>query len=131
MITCRYCDKEVSEPDATKTLSYWNAQEFVCHRSCKESGERDEAFDCQVIDADCNDCKYFLRAQAGIPRWTGRQFMISTNIVNGWCARFYRITRAWPHSWTGRECFTHRRQSMDLIKPKPPNEIIQRNPDHT
>jgi len=122
MSVCRYCERPVDELDAVKTLPYWNysqselaLSEFVCHAGCKISGEKQEAYDCQVIDADCNDCRYFLRAAPGIPKWTGRNFTLCTNIVNGWCARFSRITCAWPHSWTGRECFVHRREPIDII----------------
>lgn len=94
---CRYCGK----PGATiKTLAYWNQTPDICHPECKAAGERQEAIDCQVIDADCNDCIHFQRGQiiGGIPK-----------AITGHCGKFNKPTMAYPHFWTGRECFEHRR----------------------
>jgi hypothetical protein len=60
---CRYCFKEVDRSDAIITNSYWGKGRriFICHKVCKKEGEKDEAYECQKIDANCNDCKFFDR----------------------------------------------------------------------
>lgn len=94
---CRYCGK----PGASvRTLAYWNQTPDLCHAECKSPGEKQEAIDCQVLDADCNDCVHFQRGKiiGGIPK-----------AFSGHCLKFDRPTTAYPHFWTGRECFEHRR----------------------
>ena len=34
---------------------------FPVHKACKQQAMKDEAYECQVIDADCNDCRHFDR----------------------------------------------------------------------
>jgi len=108
---CRYCGK----PGASvATLSYWNQVKCLCHPDCKLTGEREEAIDCQTIDADCNDCLYFKRGEL-VKRWLsgmrdGKATLVLVNmgIVRGYCLKFNRPTEAFPHMSTGRECFQHR-----------------------
>lgn len=95
---CRYCANRVAETDAVATHSYWHGAKFSSHKSCKASGEIAEAFECQMIDADCNDCRHFNRGQ-----------IIGKEIWSGHCQKFNRETKAYPKKWTGRECFEHRR----------------------
>lgn len=100
MNTCRYCNQSIDDLDKVKTLAYWFGTEFVSHRHCQLQGEKQEAIDCQIIDADCNDCKYFVRGQRidSVPK--GQR---------GQCLKFNKPTVAYPHTWTGRDCFEHRR----------------------
>lgn len=100
MNPCRYCDKPI-EGEPARTLAYWSQTPCVCHPECKQAGERQEAIDCQTIDADCNDCKHFERGSE-IVRSIPKGF-------SGRCAKFDRPTAAYPKTWTGRECFEHRR----------------------
>jgi len=99
-MNCRYCNKLIDDADWVTTLAYWNQTPDVCHSGCKQSGERQEAIDCQTIDADCNDCKHFKRGQiiGGIPK-----------AISGRCLLDDTVTYAYPHFWTGKECFEHRR----------------------
>ena len=99
-MSCRYCSSILTLEDATTTLSYWNQFVFFCHKICKQSGERQEAIDCQTIDASCNDCKHFQRGKiiGGIPK-----------TFDGHCLKFDKPTVAYPHYWHGKECFEHRR----------------------
>lgn len=57
---CRYCG-EIPNKNI-RTLSYWKSVHFISCPECKVDGEKQEAIDCQIIDADCNDCKHFQRA---------------------------------------------------------------------
>jgi len=113
---CRYCGKEGA---TIVTLCYWNQTPAWCHDECKVSGERQEAIDCQTIDADCNDCLYYQRGQQApkvvssirTPRGKTRTVTYQPNtIINGHCKKFNKPTTAYPHTWTGMECFEHRRQ---------------------
>lgn len=112
-MNCRYCNQEVTTP--IKTLSYWNQHPFICHVECKVSGERQEAIDCQTIDADCNDCKYFQRGEV-VKRWLSAMInkkagvlLVNMGIIKGHCLKFDRPTEAYPHASTGWDCFEHRR----------------------
>lgn len=101
-MNCRYCDQEIEAGLEVKTYSYWWHMPFVCHAECQKSGELQEAMDCQTIDADCNDCIWLKRSGKEIPRSIPRAFI-------GTCLKFNKSTVAYPHFWTGRECFEHRR----------------------
>lgn len=90
--TCRYCKQEIlNEPVITKgyTYSIW----FISHKECKSEGEKEEAYQVQKIDADCNDCKYFNRLQ-------GNQ---------GTCRKFNKEVTANPNFSSGHDCFIHRK----------------------
>lgn len=113
---CRYCDCTVQEAEAVITFSYWHGNPFICHRECKDAGMKQEAFDCQSIDSDCNDCKHFRRGEL-IKRdfWDcglGRMVSVNTEVWTGHCLKFDRETRAYPMKWTGRACFEHRRAQI-------------------
>jgi hypothetical protein len=97
MTICRYCDKPVNNP--VVTISYWGGLTFYCHAECKQAGLRSEAFECQCIDADCNDCKHFIREKMGINK----------SIWYGQCKKFNKLTEAYPNKWRGLECFEHRK----------------------
>ena len=113
MNICRYCLKALENP--VKTVSYWSHISDVCHAECKVDGEKSEAIECQIIDADCNDCKYFKRGKI-IPLSDnclnqiklGKVPKFSSEAWNGHCLKFDRETVAFPNKWTGRECFQHR-----------------------
>src|SRR2546421_532208 len=49
-----------------------------------------EAYECQVVDADCNDCKHFRRGA-----------LVAKEAWSGHCLKFDRETRAYPKKWTG------------------------------
>lgn len=115
MNTCRYCSNPVEPADAVRTLSYWNQHEYVCHAACKNDGERQEAIDCQTIDADCNDCKHFKRGElvkrwlAGMVDGKSKNILVNMGFARGHCLRFDTPTIARPHMSSGLHCFEHRR----------------------
>lgn len=96
--TCRYCGKPASAADAAVTHSYWSAVAFTCHKACKVDGDKQEAFECQCLDADCNDCRHFQRGQR-LGKWASE----------GLCLKFNRPTKAYPNFCSGWPCFEHRR----------------------
>jgi hypothetical protein len=96
-LVCRYCDQPLAYEEAVVTRAYWWGNYFLCHERCKAPGEREEALECQKIDADCNDCRHFKRERAG--KFTG----------SGVCLKFNQQTESYPHMSTGRPCFEHRR----------------------
>ena len=98
MSSCRYCRLEISASDKAVTFSYWSAIKYDCHKSCKQDGERQEAFECQILDADCNDCRHFVRGS-----------LVKKSSFNGHCVKFNKPTKAFPKQSTGHKCFEHRR----------------------
>ncbi len=94
---CRYCGQLVRH-DAAITHGYWTGLPFLCHQACREAGQKDEARECQTIDADCNDCRFFERGK-----------LAAKEIWTGYCAHWQGPTRAFPKKWTGRPCFVHRK----------------------
>lgn len=116
-MTCRYCNKPIEESDRVVTHSYWQGLPFDCHKACKDAGVKQESLDCQLIDADCNDCKHFKRAWQAEKRheWSlniHQEWIVLTHkpeVWHGLCLKFNRPTEAYPNKWTGRECFEHRR----------------------
>ena len=90
---CRYCNKIIKENEFTITQSYWKALWFPCHKSCKDAGYKQEAYDCQCIDSDCNDCKYFKRDKGN----------------KGQCLKYNIAVHTSPNFCSGFECFKHRK----------------------
>lgn len=117
-MNCRYCDKPIPPGEEVGTFAYWSATPDVCHRACKDVGVRREAFECQLIDADCNDCRHYQRGRLAekvvslLRTKDGRieEVIHKPNIiVGGHCLKFDRPTVAQPNKWSGLECFEHRR----------------------
>lgn len=117
-LNCRYCQQPLLPEDSVRTLSYWSGVEFICHKSCKVAGEKQEAFDCQLIDADCNDCKHYKRGTLA-PKVISKLHRKDGTVVDvifqpnyfigGQCLKFNRPVIAQPNKWSGLECFEHRR----------------------
>lgn len=118
-MNCRYCDLPVAESERATTHSYWQGLPFDCHKSCKDAGVKQEAFDCQVIDADCNDCKHFKRGKirpiqiSRYKNFRGEmvEVIFKPEIFDGHCLKFDRTTKAFPNKWSNLECFEHRRST--------------------
>lgn len=129
---CRYCDKPVlTESEAAITHSYWQGLPFICHKACKDAGGKQEAFDCQVIDADCNDCRHYKRGKLAsrvvslLRRTDGTTVEVShqPNIfIGGRCLKFDKPTVAQPNKWSGLECFEHRR-NFGVASPAPASPL--------
>ena len=104
---CRFCGKELGK-DKIPVRAYWyrnyrltkeeqDNRLFYSHKNCLENGKNEEAYLCQCIDADCNDCKYF----------TGTGF-IGKEIRIGHCDKLHKEVKAYPNFCSGHECFIHR-----------------------
>ncbi len=98
--SCYYCKKLVSEEDTAITVGYWTKVKNICHKACKVAGDKEQAYECQCIDADCNDCKYFERDKK-----------IAKGIFSGKCLKFNKKVKAYPVFATGHDCFEHRRDN--------------------
>jgi|SRR5579864_56129 len=96
---CRYCRKEVTRETAAITGSYWGGFTFLCHASCRIEGERCEAYACQLIDADCNDCSHF----------TSERVSSGGEVRYGHCGKFDKPVVARPNFCSSLDCFEHRR----------------------
>lgn len=115
-MNCRYCQQPING-EIAKTFSYWNKVEDVCHLGCKVVGEKEEAYDCQRIDADCNDCKHFKRGSLApktvsklrTPDGRIEEVTFQEQWFYGHCLKFDKATIGQPNKWTGKKCFEHRR----------------------
>jgi hypothetical protein len=87
---CRHCGKEVSEGDFAIHNTYWQSLWAPCHAGCRDAGMKEEAYECQTVDADCNDCKHFVRG-ALINKWAWA----------GHCSKHDRPTHGLPNFCSG------------------------------
>ena len=93
---CRFCKKGDTDD---VYFSYWRAIKFPCHTACKAKGVAEEAYECQLIDADCNDCKNFRR---------GRQTK-TKGCWYGWCDKKDIDVVALVNFASSYDCFEHRK----------------------
>jgi hypothetical protein len=103
---CRFCDKEILEgQELAYAPSYWwsRGDIYPCHAECKKEGKAREAYDCQLIDADCNDCKFFNRRE-------NSKWVCYGSCSNPKSDEFNKDVKAYPNNATGRECFVHRQE---------------------
>lgn len=110
---CRYCQKRIWFK-AVKARSYWEkGTRQLSHARCLVTGFERECIECQKLDADCNDCRYF-KAERN-----------RKHIRYGICMRPKRpegfrdsIHAGWPHviarpgSATLMPCFHHRKDEL-------------------
>lgn len=98
-LRCRYCEKPISKDEAVITKGYWLSSWYICHKDCRQEGEKEEAFDCQNIDSDCNDCLHFSR----IKGFQGLCLLKNKNVV------------ANANFCSGYDCFVHRKTNFDKL----------------
>jgi hypothetical protein len=98
---CRGCKKPVGADDFVVWHTYWKAYWAPAHKACLEEGLKEEAYLCQCIDADCNDCRYFDRG----PR-------VASGVFEGVCKVTGVKVVGRPNFATGRPCFAHRRDGV-------------------
>lgn len=91
---CNVCKKRISEEDFDVAYSYWYALMIPKHKNCST---KNDIIECQKIDADCNDCKYFKRGN-----------LESKGIFNGECLKFNKPVKAYPKFCSNHKCFIHR-----------------------
>jgi len=89
---CRFC-KGKSLNNTTITKSYWWSLWSICCKDCKQEGEKEESYECQKIDSDCNDCGYFKRIKG----------------LEGNCKKFNKSVTARPNFCSSYDCFVHRK----------------------
>jgi hypothetical protein len=90
---CRGCAKPLMADTFAIWTTYWWGFHMPCHKGCRDQGMKDEAYECQLIDADCNDCRHFKRH-------SGNQ---------GTCLKFDKQTSAHAVFCSGYPCFEHRK----------------------
>jgi hypothetical protein len=110
MTICRYCEQAVAPDEAVPTVSYWKAVPFVAHPACRVAGYKREAYECQCLDADCNDCTFFTRSRmVGKEIWIGRCANAARQ-PQGHAKLDGESVHAFPNFSSGHPCFVHRRQ---------------------
>lgn len=133
-LSCRHCGKPVRREESGVIVGYWTPIWFIAHKECEKLGKADEAYQCQKIDRDCNDCKHFERGQRNkrfsnefildpskYDIYSGNQQadaeeqkrymkdLLFVGSYDGRCLKFDRPATAWPGQFTGKECFEHRK----------------------
>jgi len=108
---CRYCKKELSEENFEFSTTYWSPMLAPCcnNNACKESGEKQEAYECQNIDKNCNECKYFERIEfsSNIIAQTANIFG-NIGCYIGECKQKKIKVGANRNIFQGMDCFVHR-----------------------
>ena len=88
---CRATKKKLDKSDAVVAHGYWTPNcWFPIHKDLKREYELSEAYECQKIDAACNDCGFFDRA-------------------NSWCNKLNKPTHPAPNFCQNNSCFVHRK----------------------
>lgn len=90
---------------ASEVAAYWTPHtKYPVHKACKGAAMKTEAYECQLIDADCNDCRHFQRDTSFVSQKGHRPPSLP-----GHCLKFDRPTKAQPNTCTMHPCFEHRR----------------------
>jgi hypothetical protein len=97
---CRFCSEPLTEETFDVATSYWWAFQHPCHKGCREKGQAKEAYECQKLDRDCNDCGYFQRTENG--RW----------VCHGICLKTGQPAKAYPNNASLNPCFVHRKDAQ-------------------
>ena len=113
---CKYCKQKIEESDFTISSSYWNNFWEGCHKNCKEEGDKQEEIECQEIDANCNECKYFERKgfDENLEDKQGKGYIDRGKLFNtigcyfGLCKKFNKKVTATRNICQGNKCFIHR-----------------------
>ena len=90
---CRYCGKKLDQDNFIISTTYWwPTWQPCCSEECKKAGEAKEAYECQKIDAACNDCKHFKRIEG----------------IHGICSLSGKKITTWRNMAELNDCFEHR-----------------------
>lgn len=92
---CISCKKEIMRCDFDIYSSYWSNLWFPIHIFCKKQYEDYNKYECQCIDCNCNDCKFFKR---------------ELNNNYGTCLKFFKRVNNVPNNCylNNFDCFVHR-----------------------
>jgi hypothetical protein len=87
---CRFCNELALKEDAVISVGYWYPNAYhISHKDCIKEGERKMQYECQKIDADCNDCANYVR-------------------VDKFCVRYSKKVKAVAGFPSLYDCFSHR-----------------------
>lgn len=120
---CRICGGAIAtKQDAHFHSAYWTSFKFpICNNHTSDERreyQRNEAYECQVIDADCNDCKHFNRGYRALNHGETTKtedgniytkILVAHDIFHGFCQKLHRPVMAFVNMATGHDCFEHRR----------------------
>lgn len=120
---CRHCKQPIAKDDFDVVGGYWSNTVFACHSYCKKEQMEYEAYECQLIDADCNDCAFFKRGEIIEPITQKHKDIILGVFLNsptvhkignpikfhGFCEKHNIGTYAYPKTARGYTCFKHRK----------------------
>ena len=99
---CRGCHLPINEEDADVMVGYWYPHSYyLVHKKCRDEAIRQERYELQKIDSDCNDCIYFKREKT------------NPDVSYGQCMKYNKPTKAYPNTCTGHKCFRHRLDGID------------------
>lgn len=100
---CGWCDNKITDATFDYFGGYWQPNLWrPVHKWCKSEYKNFEAIECQTIDADCNDCKYFIRGKEA-----------AKGVWHGECSKFNKPTIANSVFASGHTCFVHRKQQAN------------------
>jgi len=111
-VVCRHCQKPIKEEDFAVHSGYWFPHTwYPCHKGCLSELAGTEAYDCQVIDADCNDCKHFERGkQVNASGTLSRTLFPAIGTKPGYCSKRSCNVEATPNHCSNFPCFEHRKK---------------------
>ena len=107
---CKYCEQRINEEDFDVSSSYWNNFWEATHKECKEKGDKKEEVECQKIDKNCNECKYFKRKgfDEKLLDTQGNKLFNSIGCYFGKCEKVNKNVTATRNICQGNKCFIHR-----------------------
>lgn len=120
---CRNCKQPIKPEDFDVVGGYWVNTVFACHTYCKKQQMEEEAYECQKIDAGCNDCTFFKRGKITEPITQKHKDIIigvclscptihkigNPVTFHGFCEKNQIGVFAYPKSAHGYPCFKHRK----------------------
>lgn len=109
---CRHCNGKMTEDTFDINIGYWASVWHPVHKDCAKECRVEEAYECQKIDAGCNDCKFFQRGViGGVKADTGlNAFFPKIKGQIGFCSKNNYQVEAFPVSYYGMPCFVHRKE---------------------
>ena len=108
-IKCYYCKEITTKDNRIVAFGYWNGFRMWSHKECEKEGYKKVAYECQSIDSDCNDCKYFKRTiMMGKGVWKGQCINEKRNPQEHAKLKEDKVL-AYPNFCSGHICFVHRK----------------------
>lgn len=81
---CGWCNEEIPESEFDYFAGYWKPNVWrPVHKNCKQAYKEYEAIECQTIDANCNDCKHFVRGK-NISKLLPEHDFLQVEFVHTW-----------------------------------------------